>query len=75
VTAPDSWAFPSESSRSGVGISGRLAKFTEVTGSLLGPASAGATEVTVSAAQMSNAERSDGNMKSAVFAVNDRKRG
>jgi len=39
---------------------------------VLGPAFAGATEITVSAAQMSNAVRSDGNMKSAVFAVNDR---
>jgi hypothetical protein len=72
TTAPESWGLPSGSSKSGTGISGRLAKFTGVTASVLGPAFAGATEITVSAAQMSNAVRSDGNMKSAVFAVNDR---
>jgi hypothetical protein len=44
-----------------------------VGGSVLGPAWAGATVIAVSAAQMSNAERSVGNMKSAVFAVIHRK--
>jgi hypothetical protein len=49
-----------------------LALATERVGSLVGPAQAGATEVAPSAAQMSIAERSEGNMKSAITAVNQK---
>src|SRR5205085_4083541 len=66
---PESSGSPLGSSKSGTGTSGRLAAAT-VNGSLDVPAWAGATVVAASVAHKSIAERKDGNMKSAIFAVN-----
>src|SRR6478672_4867184 len=59
-----------ESSNAGTATVGRDALVAEISGSLVGPAWAGATELALMAAQISKADRIEGNMKSAKHAVN-----